>query len=47
LGNELPERDGSLSSDNKYFAVYNNVDGLVPSCDVVLNGVKVGQVQKN
>jgi len=35
-----------LSSDNKYFAIYNNVDGLVPSSDVVLNGVKVGQVQK-
>ena len=35
-----------FSSDNKYFAVYGQVDGLVPSSDVVLNGVKVGQVQK-
>ena len=35
-----------FSGDNTYFGVYNNVDGLVPSSDVVLNGVKVGQVQK-
>ena len=35
-----------FSSDNKYFAVYRQVDGLVPSSDVVLNGVKVGQVHK-
>lgn len=35
-----------FSSDNTYYAVYNRVDGLVPSSDVLLNGVKVGQVQK-
>jgi phospholipid/cholesterol/gamma-HCH transport system substrate-binding protein len=34
-----------LSDDSKFFAVYSNVDGLVPSSDVVLNGVKVGMVQ--
>lgn len=34
-----------LSNDNKFFAVYSSVDGLVPSSDVVLNGVKVGMVQ--
>lgn len=34
-----------LSNDNKFFAVYSTVDGLVPSSDVVLNGVKVGMVQ--
>lgn len=34
-----------FSSTNKYFAVYNRVDGLVPSSDVILNGVKIGQVQ--
>ncbi len=35
-----------FTSDNKYYALYNRVDGLVPSSDVVLNGVKVGLVQK-
>jgi phospholipid/cholesterol/gamma-HCH transport system substrate-binding protein len=35
-----------FSNDNTYHAVYNRVDGLVPSSDVVLNGVKIGQVQK-
>ncbi|MDQ3050351.1 MAG: MlaD family protein [Bacteroidota bacterium] len=35
-----------FSSDNKYYAVYHNVDGLGPSSEVILNGVKVGQVQK-
>ncbi len=34
-----------LSNDSKFYAVYSNVDGLVPSSDVVLNGVKVGMVQ--
>lgn len=34
-----------LSDDNKFYAVYSTVDGLVPSSDVVLNGVKVGMVQ--
>ena len=34
-----------LSDDSKFYAVYSNVDGLVPSSDVVLNGVKVGMVQ--
>ncbi len=35
-----------FTSDNKYYALYNRVEGLVPSSDVVLNGVKVGLVQK-
>lgn len=35
-----------FSGDNTYYAVYANVDGLVPSSDVMLNGVKVGQVLK-
>ncbi|MBL7913904.1 MAG: MCE family protein [Bacteroidia bacterium] len=33
-----------FSNDNTYYAVYQNVDGLVPSSDVILNGVKIGQV---
>ena len=35
-----------FSGTNKYFTIYHQVDGLVPSSQVVLNGVKVGQVQK-
>jgi len=35
-----------FTGDNKYFAIYNQVDGLVPSSDVILNGVKIGQVSK-
>jgi len=35
-----------FSNDNTYYAVYSQVDGLVPSSDVILNGVKIGQVQK-
>lgn len=35
-----------FTSDNKYYTLYNRVDGLVPSSDVMLNGVKVGLVQK-
>jgi phospholipid/cholesterol/gamma-HCH transport system substrate-binding protein len=35
-----------FSSTNKYYAIYYQVDGLIPSSRVVLNGVKIGQVQK-
>ncbi len=35
-----------FSGNNKFFAIYHQVDGLVPSSSVILNGVKVGQVQK-
>lgn len=35
-----------FSSDNRFYAVYNKVDGLVPSSDILLSGVKVGQVEK-
>lgn len=34
-----------FSNDNRYYAVYRNVDGLVPSGDVILNGVRIGLVQ--
>lgn len=35
-----------FADDNTYYAVYQNVDGLVPSSDIILSGVKVGQVTK-
>ncbi len=35
-----------FSSVNNYYAVYPNVDGLTQSSDVLLSGVKIGQVQK-
>ena len=34
-----------FSGNNKYYAVYDQVDGLVPSSRIILNGVRVGQVQ--
>jgi phospholipid/cholesterol/gamma-HCH transport system substrate-binding protein len=35
-----------FTGDNRYYAVYPKVDGIVPSSDVLLSGVKVGQVEK-
>jgi phospholipid/cholesterol/gamma-HCH transport system substrate-binding protein len=35
-----------FSSNNEYYAVYDNVNGLVASNGVILNGYKVGQVLK-
>lgn len=35
-----------FSGANRYYAVYTRVDGLVPSSDVIMSGVKVGQVEK-
>jgi phospholipid/cholesterol/gamma-HCH transport system substrate-binding protein len=35
-----------FTSDNRFFAIYNRVDGLVPSSDILMSGVKVGQVEK-
>lgn len=35
-----------FSGLNTYFAVYNQVDGLTTSSEIILNGVKIGQVQK-
>jgi phospholipid/cholesterol/gamma-HCH transport system substrate-binding protein len=34
-----------LSTYNKYFVVYNNVNGIVKSTQVTINGLKVGQVE--
>jgi phospholipid/cholesterol/gamma-HCH transport system substrate-binding protein len=31
---------------NRYFVVYDNVNGVVPSTQIVINGLKVGQVEK-
>lgn len=33
-----------FSSNNKYYAVYEDVDGLVKSNSIILNGFKIGQV---
>jgi phospholipid/cholesterol/gamma-HCH transport system substrate-binding protein len=35
-----------FSKASLYYAVYPNVDGLTPSSDVLMSGVKIGQVQK-
>ncbi|MBK7855397.1 MAG: MCE family protein [Bacteroidetes bacterium] len=35
-----------FTSTNNYYAVYNNVGGLVKSNPVILNGFKIGQVEK-
>lgn len=35
-----------FESSNTYYVVYDRVDGLVPSSDVLLSGVKIGQVQR-
>ncbi|HEX5001598.1 MAG TPA: MlaD family protein [Bacteroidia bacterium] len=35
-----------FSGTNRFYAIYSKVDGLVPSSDVLLSGVKVGQVEK-
>jgi phospholipid/cholesterol/gamma-HCH transport system substrate-binding protein len=35
-----------FTADNKYYAVYEQVDGLVPSSDIILSGVKIGQVNR-
>jgi phospholipid/cholesterol/gamma-HCH transport system substrate-binding protein len=34
-----------LSTYNKYYVVYDNVNGIVKSTQVTINGLKVGQVQ--
>ncbi len=36
----------TFSGENTFYAIYSQVDGLVPSSDVFLNGVKVGRVAK-
>jgi len=43
--NYLKGRD-IFSSDNEYYAIYENVNGLVASNGVILKGFKVGQVKK-
>nr|HMT30058.1 MlaD family protein [Bacteroidia bacterium] len=35
-----------FSGINNYYAVYTQVDGLTTSSEIILNGVKIGQVQK-
>lgn len=35
-----------LTSSNVYYVVYDNIDGLMPSNPVIINGLKVGQVEK-
>ncbi|MBL0340476.1 MAG: hypothetical protein IPP71_05845 [Bacteroidetes bacterium] len=35
-----------FTGQNTYYAVYNQVAGLTTSSEVILNGVKIGQVQK-
>ncbi len=35
-----------FDSSRKFYAVYNNVEGLSPSSPVTINGLKVGNVTK-
>ena len=35
-----------LQRSNIYYIVYDNIDGLMPSNPVIINGLKVGQVEK-
>ena len=35
-----------FTSERKFYAVYNSVNGLVPANPVVLNGLKIGKVDK-
>lgn len=35
-----------LASSNTYYVVYDNIDGLTPSNPVLINGLKVGRVEK-
>ena len=35
-----------FATTNKYFVVYNNVNGIVKSNPVIMNGYKIGQVDK-
>ncbi len=46
LGFNFLKGSDFFSSRNKYFALYDNVDQLMPSNQVFLNGVSVGRVSK-
>ncbi len=35
-----------FSTDNKYFAIYKNIDGLTPSNQILLNGAPIGRVSE-
>ncbi|MBV5343098.1 MCE family protein, partial [bacterium] len=35
-----------FSPISTYYAVYNNIDGLVPSSPILIKGYKVGQVEE-
>lgn len=46
LGYNFLRGNDVFSSENEFYAVYNNVDGLVPSNPVLVNGFQVGRVSK-
>lgn len=46
LGFNFLKGSDFLSSNTKYFAVYDHIDGLTESNPVMLNGLKVGMVRK-
>ncbi len=46
LGYNFLKGYSPLKGYNKYYAVYNNVSGIVKSTQVTINGLKVGQVEE-
>ena len=46
LGYNFLRGNDVFSSENEFYAVYNNLDGLVPSNPVLVNGFQVGRVSK-
>lgn len=46
LGYNFLRGNDVFSSENEFYAVYDNVDGLVPSNPVLVNGFQVGRVSK-
>ncbi|PLX10293.1 MAG: MCE family protein, partial [Marinilabiliales bacterium] len=45
-GIDFLKQSNLFSEKNNYFIVYNEIDGLVESGEVVLNGLKIGNVSK-
>jgi len=46
MGHKLLERNKYFKSSDQYYAVFNNVKGLVENASVYLNGYKVGTVNR-
>ncbi|MEE2695066.1 MAG: MlaD family protein [Pseudomonadota bacterium] len=42
----ISKKEGSLDSFNNYLATFNKIDGVEVGTDVVISGIKVGNVSK-